>query len=34
LEENYTEEGINILVEMEQSLIRQYQDYLQEGLEC
>lgn len=34
MEETYREDGINILVEMEQSLIHQYQDYLQEGLEC
>lgn len=34
MEETYSEEGINILVEMEQSLIHKYQDYLQEGLEC
>ncbi len=34
LEEVFTEDGIKLLVEMDHSLIRQYQDYLQEGLEC
>lgn len=34
LEEVFTEDGIKLLVEMEQPLIHQYQDYLQEGSEC
>lgn len=34
LEEVFTEDGIKLLVEMEQSLMRQYQDFLQEGSEC
>lgn len=34
MEEKFTEDGIVILAELEQSLVRQYRNYIQEGLEC